>query len=84
MASRNKAKDELRGRARLRAEIVEMTQALHKVGAVSDEELAIAATSEEPFVSLIIQTSERRPFRGWLPLSLKSERCVSLFLPRPC
>ncbi len=39
MATRNKAKGELRGRARLRAEIVEMTQALHKAGAVSGEEL---------------------------------------------
>ena len=39
MASSNKAKDELHGKARLRAEIVEMTQALHKIGAVSGEEL---------------------------------------------
>jgi putative transcriptional regulator len=39
MATRNKEKGELRGRARLRAEIVEMTQGLHKVGAMSDEEL---------------------------------------------
>ena len=30
---------ELRGKARVRAEIVEMSRALHKVGAVSDREL---------------------------------------------
>jgi putative transcriptional regulator len=29
----------LRGRARMRSELVELTRALHKVGAVSDEEL---------------------------------------------
>ncbi len=39
MTRRNKAKGELRGKARLRAEIVEMTQGLHKIGVVSDEEL---------------------------------------------
>jgi putative transcriptional regulator len=39
MAMRNEVTDEPRGRARLRAEIVEMTQVLHKVGAVTDEEL---------------------------------------------
>ncbi|MGO8953601.1 MAG: helix-turn-helix domain-containing protein [Rhodomicrobium sp.] len=39
MSKSSKTKGELRGKARLRAEIVEMTQALHKVGAVSDQEL---------------------------------------------
>ena len=41
MRTTKKAKDarELRGKARLRAEIVEMTRVLHKVGAVSDAEL---------------------------------------------
>jgi putative transcriptional regulator len=38
-----KASGELRGNARLRAEIVEMTQTLHEVGAVSDEELVQTA-----------------------------------------
>jgi putative transcriptional regulator len=40
MATGKKA-SELGDNARMRAEIVEMTRALHKVGAVSDEELAI-------------------------------------------
>jgi putative transcriptional regulator len=39
MTKTKKDKRELRGKARLRAEIVEMTRALHKVGAVSDAEL---------------------------------------------
>jgi putative transcriptional regulator len=39
MAKRTKAARELRGRARIRSEIVEMARALHKVGAVSDAEL---------------------------------------------
>jgi len=34
-----KAKGELKGRARLRSEIVEMTQGLHRLGMVSDGEL---------------------------------------------
>jgi putative transcriptional regulator len=34
-----KAKGELKGRARLRAEIVEMTQGLHRLGMVSGDEL---------------------------------------------
>lgn len=34
-----KVRNDLRGKARIRAEIVEMTRALHKVGAVSDDEL---------------------------------------------
>lgn len=34
-----KKKRELRGRARIRAEIVEMSRALHKVGTLSDAEL---------------------------------------------
>ena len=40
MARMMKAKGELKGRARLRAEIVEMTQGLHRLGMVSDGELA--------------------------------------------
>ncbi len=39
MATRNTEKSELRGKVRMRAEIVDATRALHKVGAVSDEEL---------------------------------------------
>lgn len=39
MAKRTRRKPALRGKARLRSEIVEITRALHKVGAVSDEEL---------------------------------------------
>jgi putative transcriptional regulator len=39
MSPNAKASGELRGNARLRAEIVEMTQTLHEVGVVSDEEL---------------------------------------------
>lgn len=35
MAARNKAN----GKARMRAEIVEAMQGLHKIGAISDEEL---------------------------------------------
>lgn len=36
---KNSTEGELRGKERLRAEIVEMTQALHKIGAVSGDEL---------------------------------------------
>jgi putative transcriptional regulator len=39
MTMKTRRKKELRGKARLRAEIVEMSQMLHKVGVVSDEEL---------------------------------------------
>jgi putative transcriptional regulator len=39
MTMKTKRKKELRGKARLRAEIVEISRVLHKVGAVSDEEL---------------------------------------------
>jgi putative transcriptional regulator len=39
MAMRTRAKKELRGKARLRSEIVEISRALHKVGAISDAEL---------------------------------------------
>lgn len=39
MASRDKANAELRGKARMRAEIVEITRSLHKIGVVSDAEL---------------------------------------------
>ena len=39
MGPNAKANGESRGNARLRAEIVEMTQTLHEVGVVSDEEL---------------------------------------------
>jgi putative transcriptional regulator len=39
MAKQGKAKTELRGKARMRAEIVEAMRALHKVGAMSDDEL---------------------------------------------
>jgi putative transcriptional regulator len=38
MAKRSKAKGELRGKARMRAEIVDISRALHKVGAVNDAE----------------------------------------------
>jgi putative transcriptional regulator len=36
---KSRGKAALRGKARLRAEIVEISQALHKVGAISDAEL---------------------------------------------
>ncbi len=39
MAKGSKAKSELRGKARMRAEIVEAMRGLHKVGAVGDDEL---------------------------------------------
>ena len=39
MVKKTKAKGELKGRARLRSEIVEMTQGLHRLGMVSDGEL---------------------------------------------
>src|SRR5271157_3529527 len=39
MAKQSKARTELRGKARLRSEIVEATRGLHKIGAVSDDEL---------------------------------------------
>ena len=39
MTKKNKAKTELRGKARLRSEIVEATRGLHKIGAMSDEQL---------------------------------------------
>lgn len=39
MARKMKAKGELKGRARLRSEIVEMSQGLHRLGMVSDSEL---------------------------------------------
>ncbi len=39
MATRAKKKTELRGKNRMRAEIVEMSKSLHKVGAISDEQL---------------------------------------------
>jgi putative transcriptional regulator len=40
MATRTRAKAELKGKARMRSEIVEAMQGLHKIGAVSDGELA--------------------------------------------
>ena len=39
MARKNKAKGELRGKARLRAEIVEITQGMYRAGLVDDAEL---------------------------------------------
>jgi putative transcriptional regulator len=39
MARTNRAKGELKGKARMRSEIVEATQGLHKIGAISDAEL---------------------------------------------
>ena len=39
MATRAKAKGELRGKARLRSEIVEISRGLHKIGAISDADL---------------------------------------------
>ena len=39
MARKSKARGELKGKARMRAEIVEAMRGLHKVGAVSDAEL---------------------------------------------
>ncbi len=39
MVTRTKSKGELRGKARIRAEIVEAMRGLHKIGAISDEEL---------------------------------------------
>jgi putative transcriptional regulator len=37
--TRNKGRGELRGKARVRAEIVEISHGLHKIGAISDAEL---------------------------------------------
>ena len=39
MTNRSRTKKELRGKARMRAEIVDISRALHKVGAVSDAEV---------------------------------------------
>jgi len=39
MAEKSKAKGELKGKARLRSEIVEAMRGLHKIGKVSDTEL---------------------------------------------
>ncbi len=39
MAQQNRSKPQLRGNTRMRAEIVEATQGLHKIGVVSGEEL---------------------------------------------
>jgi hypothetical protein len=39
MAKQNKTKSELRGKARVRSEIVEMAQSLHRIGAMSNGEL---------------------------------------------
>jgi putative transcriptional regulator len=39
MAKQNKIKGELRGKARIRAEIVEISRGLHRIGAISDAEL---------------------------------------------
>jgi putative transcriptional regulator len=39
VATRTNAKGRLRGKARLRAEIVEISRGLHKIGAISDAEL---------------------------------------------
>lgn len=39
MARRTKPKGALRGKARLRSEIVEISRGLHKIGAISDAEL---------------------------------------------
>ncbi len=39
MATKTRAKDALTGKARMRSEIVEAMQGLHKIGAVSDAEL---------------------------------------------
>ena len=39
MATSNKTKGALRGKARLRSEIVEISRGLHKIGAISDAEL---------------------------------------------
>ena len=39
MATKTRTKGKLRGKARLRSEIVESTRGLHKIGAVSDADL---------------------------------------------
>jgi len=39
MGKKNKARSELKGRVRLRSEIVEAMQGLHRIGAVGDAEL---------------------------------------------
>ena len=39
MATKTRVKRELRGKARMRAEIVEISRGLHKIGAISDAEL---------------------------------------------
>ena len=39
MAKQGKAKKELRGKTRMRAEIVEAVRGLHKVGAIGNDEL---------------------------------------------
>ena len=41
MKKTGKPNGELRGKARMRAELVEITQGLHRIGVVSDEELAM-------------------------------------------
>ena len=40
MTASRDTSDNLRGKARLRAEIVEMTETLHQIGVVSDDDLA--------------------------------------------
>ena len=39
MATKTKSKTALRGKARMRSEIVEAMRGLHKIGAISDAEL---------------------------------------------
>jgi hypothetical protein len=39
MSKTKKANGEVRGKSRIRAEIVDISRALHKVGAVTDDEL---------------------------------------------
>ena len=39
MATKSKAKGELKGKARIRSEIVEISRGLHKIGAISNADL---------------------------------------------
>ena len=47
MTKKTRAKSKLKGRARLRAEIVEMKQGLHKLGMVAPGTPCIRLTAEE-------------------------------------
>jgi hypothetical protein len=51
MTKKNRARRELKGKARLRAEIVEISRTLHKLGAIGSDDLektTLSAVSTEP------------------------------------